>query len=289
MELWQSVLMTLNAYPAFFWGVLIYISLMVGSFLNVVIYRLPLMMEREWQQQCAEFCGSAQANQPQGTFNLMLPLSHCPHCQTPIKPWHNIPVLGYLFLGGKSACCKRPIAWRYPAIEALTLALSLVVGLRFGVSLETVAVLGFTFILVALTFIDLDHLLLPDNLVYPLLWSGLLLNVYGVFTDFDSAVWGAVVGYGSLWSLYWAFKLLRGKEGMGYGDFKLLAALGAWVGLAQLPLIVLIASVAGSLVGVLSLVFKRMERETPMPFGPFLAAAGWVVLLWGDELGGLVF
>lgn len=261
------------------------LGLLVGSFLNVVIYRLPVMMQREWESQCAELSG--QASPEQATFNLSKPRSRCPHCQHAITALENIPVISYLFLGGKCRECKASIAFRYPVIEALTGLMSAVVAWHFGFSWTCLGALFLTWSLIALTFIDVDHQLLPDKITLPLMWLGLFFNLFGVYTDLTSSVIGAIAGYLSLWSLYHLFRLITGKEGMGYGDFKLLAALGAWLGWQYLPIIVLLSSLVGAVVGITLVLLQKHQRDIPIPFGPYLAAAGWIALIWGDTLNQL--
>jgi leader peptidase (prepilin peptidase) / N-methyltransferase len=258
--------------------------LVVGSFLNVVIHRLPRMMENEWRAQCAELEGRELPDT--GRYNLLVPRSRCPSCSTPIRARDNIPVLSWLLLKGKCASCRTPISVRYPLVEALTAVLSGLIAWRFGLGLTAGLALILTWALIALTFIDADTTLLPDDLTIPLLWLGLLANLLGVFpgVTLRDAVLGAVAGYLSLWLIYWSFKLTTGKEGMGYGDFKLLAALGAWMGWKALLPIVLLASVVGALVGIALIVLARRGREIPIPFGPYLASAGFFVLLFGDRL-----
>ena len=261
------------------------LGLVVGSFLNVVIYRLPKMMEAQWQRDCAEFSG----DMPEGTegsekLSLAFPGSRCPHCNAEIKPTQNIPVLSYLMLGGKCDACRAPISVRYPVVEAVTAILWVLCGLQFGVSNALAGAMLLTAVLVVLTAIDLDHQLLPDSLTLPLVWIGLLLNIDNTFVSLESAVLGAVFGYLCLWAVFWLFKIATGKEGMGYGDFKLLAALGAWFGLAALPTIVLLSSVVGAVLGVALIVTGKQDRETPMPFGPFLAGAGLIHLFYPDVL-----
>lgn len=258
-------------------------SLLVGSFLNVVIYRIPVMMEREWQESIRE-ASDEEPEQKTDTFNLSKPDSTCPSCQHKIRWYENIPVVSYLVLGGKCSSCKNHIPLRYPLIELLTAVLSVVAMYQFGFNAYGLAAVLFTWCLISLTFIDVDHQLLPDRITLPLLWLGLLINTQNSFASLEAAVWGATLGYLSLWSVYWAFKLLTGKEGMGYGDFKLLAALGAWCGAAALPLIILLSSVAGVILAVVLMLFKRHEAQNPLPFGPYLAIAGWVALLWGDQI-----
>ena len=258
------------------------LGLVVGSFLNVVIYRLPEMMEAQWRRDYAEFSGEAPEESPK--LSLAFPGSRCPHCDAEIKPTQNIPVLSYLALGGKCAACKAPISVRYPIVEAITAFLWVLCGLQFGVSNALASAMFLTAILVVLTAIDLDHQLLPDSLTLPLVWIGLLLNIDNTFVSLESAVLGAVFGYLCLWSVFWLFKIVTGKEGMGHGDFKLLAALGAWFGLAALPTIVLLSSVVGAVLGVALIVTGKQDRETPMPFGPFLAGAGLIHLFYPSIL-----
>ena len=254
----------------------------IGSFLNVVIHRLPKMMEAEWRAQCAELAGTAVADT--GSYNLLVPGSHCPKCNAPLKAQHNIPLLSYAIQGGKCAFCGAGISARYPAVELITGLLSVAVAWHFGWGAAGVAALLLVWTLIALTFIDADTTFLPDDLTLPLLWAGLLVNAFGVFTPLRDAVLGAAAGYLALWSLYWLFKLATGKEGMGYGDFKLLAALGAWLGLKMLLPIVLLASVVGAVVGIVLIGLARRGKEIPIPFGPYLAAAGAIALFYGDVL-----
>ncbi|AHF04941.1 N-methyltransferase [Marichromatium purpuratum 984] len=260
------------------------LGLILGSFLNVVILRLPRMLEHEWRAQCAEFAGeSADATPPPG---LARPPSTCPHCGHRIRAHENIPLLSFLLLRGRCSACKTPIGWRYPAVELLTALLGLVAALHFGASVQLLAALVLTWGLVALAVIDLDTQLLPDRITLPLLWLGLILSLFGVFTDAQAAIIGAAAGYLLLWSLYHAFRLLTGKEGMGYGDFKLLALFGAWLGWQALPLVILLSAVSGALIGGVLIALRRQGRDTAMPFGPFLAVAGWVALLWGEQITG---
>jgi leader peptidase (prepilin peptidase)/N-methyltransferase len=270
-------------HPWFFYACILPLGLIVGSFLNVVIYRLPLMMELRWRQDCCELLevGQGPTDPP---LSLSTPNSHCPHCKSPVKPWQNIPVVSYLILGGKCGCCETAISSRYPVIEISTAALTVLVGSHFGASWALLAAMLFTWSLIALTMIDVDHQLLPDDITLPLLWLGLLFNIFGTFATLQSAVIGAIFGYLILWSVYWLFKLLTGKEGMGYGDFKLLAALGAWLGWQALPIIILMSSLVGAVVGVALMVIKRRGKEIPIPFGPYLAAAGFISLIWGEEI-----
>ncbi|RLA23583.1 MAG: prepilin peptidase [Gammaproteobacteria bacterium] len=262
------------------------LGLLVGSFLNVVIYRLPVMMQRGWKQECQEFL-ELPIDVPTETFNLSLPTSHCPKCKSGIKAYQNIPVFSYLFLRGKCANCASPISARYPFIEALTGLLSAVVAYQLGGQIETLFALILTWTLVALSGIDFDHQLLPDNITLPVLWLGLLLSLFNVFTDPVSSIIGAIAGYMVLWSIYQLFKLLTGKEGMGYGDFKLLALFGAWLGWQYLPLIILLSSLVGAIIGVSMIIALGRDKNIPIPFGPYLAIAGWIALLWGDQLNTL--
>ncbi len=269
---------------ALFLLVIAIFSLAIGSFLNVVIYRIPVMLEREWKQQCQEFIGTTEPATEEQPFNLVRPGSRCPHCGHEIAFWENIPILSYIFLRGRCSECGATISPRYPIIEFATALLSITVAWHFGFSWQTAAALPLTWALIALSMIDFDHKLLPDNIVIPLLWLGLLLNLNGIFTDLPSALIGATAGYLSLWSIFWLFKLITGKEGMGYGDFKLLALFGAWLGWHYLLQIVLLSSLVGAVVGIsLVMVFGR-DRTIPIPFGPYLATAGWISLLWGQEI-----
>ncbi|MDO6467335.1 A24 family peptidase [Neptunomonas phycophila] len=265
-------------------------ALLVGSFLNVVIYRLPAMMEREWQSSIEDYQQDAQETQTPALddtrFNLATPSSRCGQCNHQIRWYENIPLISYLVLRGKCSQCKTRISLRYPTIELLTALLSVAVIFVFGFNVAGLAAVAFTFCLVSLTFIDIDHHLLPDRITLPLLWLGLLVNTQNIFTSLESAVWGAILGYLSLWSVYWAFKIITKKEGMGYGDFKLLAALGAWCGAMALPLIILLSSVAGVIIAVVLMATKKHHSGNPLPFGPYLAIAGWVALLFGQSIIG---
>ena len=260
-------------------------GLAIGSFLNVVIYRLPVMIERTWRRQCEELAGRRpRRKRAEEIFNLILPGSRCPHCSHEIRFWENIPILSFLWQQGRCSSCNRRISWRYPTVELLTGVCSAVVAWRFGFAPAAAAALLLTWALIALTFIDYDHQLLPDDVTLPLLWLGLLVNVAALFAPPTQAVVGAIAGYVSLWSVYQLFKLITGKEGMGYGDFKLTAALGAWLGWQQLPFIVLLSSFFGAVVGLAFILLFGRDRRLPIPFGPFLCAAGWVALLWGDAM-----
>lgn len=259
------------------------LGLVVGSFLNVVIYRLPLMMEAGWRRDCCELL-EVKREKEEAPLNLATPNSHCPHCKSAIKPWQNIPLFSYLILGGKCSNCATPISLRYPVVELVTGLMTLSLMQFFPASLALLGAIFFTWSLITLTMIDIDHQLLPDNITLPLMWLGLALNVGGTYTSLQDAVIGAMAGYLILWSIYWLFKLLTGKEGMGYGDFKLLAALGAWLGWQALPVIILLSSLVGAVCGIALMIIKSRGREIPIPFGPYLAMAGWIALLWGDEL-----
>ncbi len=258
------------------------LGLIIGSFLNVVIYRLPIMMEHEWHEQCCELLELDQ--EPRTPISLSYPSSSCPHCQHSIRAWENIPVISYVMLRGKCSSCKKSISLRYPLIELVTGLLSAFVALQLGYGIQLLLVLVFTWSLIAASVIDFDHQLLPDQITLPLLWLGLIANAFGLFTTLEDALWGAIAGYLSLWSFYWLFKIATGKEGMGYGDFKLLAALGAWMGWQSLPLIILLSSVVGAIVGISLILFIGRDKNIPIPFGPYLAAAGWISLFWSHTI-----
>lgn len=258
------------------------LGLVVGSFLNVVIHRLPRMMEQDWQCQCAELRGEEM---PGGErLSLARPRSRCPACGHKITALENIPIVSWLFLRGKCSACQAPISARYPVVEAITALLTAYAAMHFGFGWNVLGAIIFIWALIALTFIDFDTKYLPDSITLPLLWCGLMFNLLGTYTDLHSSVLGAIVGYLALWSVYWAFKLATGKEGMGYGDFKLLAALGAWLGWQMLPLIILLSSLVGALVGVLLIILAKRGRDVPIPFGPYLATAGLLALFWGQEI-----
>ena len=258
------------------------LGLLVGSFLNVLIYRLPVMMEREWTAQCSDLLHpEAPTPTEPKRFDLAWPPSHCPQCRHRISALENIPVLSYLWQRGRCRSCKAAISPRYPVIESVSALLAALVVYSFGFSWLTLAVLLLSWGLLALTMIDFDHQLLPDSLTLPLLWLGLIVNSFGLLVPLHDAVWGAVAGYLVLWSIYWLFRLLTGKEGMGYGDFKLLAALGAWMGWQALPQIILLSSLVGAVVGLSLILLRGRDRNIPIPFGPYLAAAGFIALLWG--------
>lgn len=262
---------------------LLCLGLTVGSFLNVVIYRLPLMLESQWRRDCCELL-EIEGEKEAGRFNLATPNSHCPHCKAAVKPWQNIPILSYLILRGRCGECGEKISMRYPLLELVTGLMTAALAWFFPLDAALPGAVLFTWALIALTMIDVDHQLLPDNITLPLLWVGLLFNLFGTYVSLSEAVIGAMAGYLSLWSVYQVFKLLTGKEGMGYGDFKLLAALGAWLGWQALPLVILLSSLVGAVIGISIMVLKGRDRDVPMPFGPYLAVAGWIALLWGDAI-----
>lgn len=282
----MSFVLLFTEYPASLLGIVVLLGLLIGSFLNVVIHRIPVMLQREWQSECKillEISEPGTDSDPE-TYNLTLPHSHCPKCKHVIRAWENIPVISYLFLRGKCSGCKTPISMRYPIVELCTGILSGLVAWHFGPSWQMLAALLLTWCLIPLTMIDFDHQLLPDNITLPLIWIGLIVNSFSVFCSLPEAVWGAIGGYLSLWSVYWLFKLATGKEGMGFGDFKLLAALGAWMGWQALPVIILLSSLVGAVVGVAMILTLGRDKNIPIPFGPYLAAAGWIALLWGDAI-----
>ncbi len=265
------------------------VSLLIGSFLNVLIYRLPIMMEREWQAEFSAYFDTHSshntATEPAARFNLAVPRSACPKCHTPISARDNIPVISYLLLKGRCRHCQTPISLRYPAVELLTAVLSALAAWQFGFGAAALLVIVVGYLLVALSFIDIDKMLLPDQLTLPLLWLALLFSLSdAAFVSPAQAIIGAAAGYLSLWTVYWAFKLLTGKEGMGYGDFKLLAIFGALLGWQQLPLIILLSSLVGAVIGITLLSIQGKDKATPIPFGPYIAAAGWIAMLWGEQL-----
>jgi leader peptidase (prepilin peptidase) / N-methyltransferase len=292
------------------------IGLLVGSFLNVVIYRLPIMMRRDWWNECLEYLRTTLPDKVQHAndnnssehlqqaldhivlhdsstalqeqpFNLVLPLSRCSACKTEIKPYQNIPVISYIVLKGRCGQCRQPISMRYPAIEVFTFLVSVVIAWHFGCTMQTLAALILSWSLIALSFIDIDEQLLPDSITLPVLWLGLLLSLFDVFADTYASIIGAVAGYLVLWSVYHLFKLATGKEGMGYGDFKLLALLGAWLGWQYLPVIILLSSLVGAIIGSLLIILGGRDRNLAIPFGPYLAAAGFIALLWGKQINQL--
>ena len=288
----NSFVLLLHDSPPFFISLAGVLGLLVGSFLNVVIHRLPKMMEREWRSQCAEFSAQPDGVVTQDNakhsipppYNLHTPRSACPQCRHPISALENIPLISYLALRGKCRKCGTAISLRYPIVEAVTGVLSAYAAWHFGFAWPAVAAIIFIWALIALTFIDLDTQLLPDTITLPLLWLGLIFNLYATFTPLSNALIGAIAGYLVLWSIYWIFKLLTGKEGMGYGDFKLLAAIGAWLGWSSLPLVIMLSSAVGAVVGVSLIVATRQGRNIPIPFGPYLAGGALIALFWGEQL-----
>jgi len=279
------ILEYLDTHPIAFTIVSLILGLMVGSFLNVVIYRLPVMLQKEWRSQCEEFLEFEQkATEANRTFNLATPASTCPHCDHKIKPWENIPVFSYLFLLGRCSQCKNKISLRYPLIELVCGLMTAFIAWHFGYGLQALAAMILTWSLISLSLIDFDTKLLPDIITLPVLWLGLLLNINGTFASLEDSVIGAMAGYLSLWSIYQVHHLLTGKEGMGYGDFKLLALFGAWLGWQSLLMIALLSSVVGAIVGISLIIVMGRDRQLPIPFGPYLAMAGWISLIWGEGL-----
>ncbi len=271
-------------YPAFYLGTIFILGLLIGSFLNVVIFRLPVMMESDWQQQCCDLLDIDDAKYKKNNLNLITPRSRCPSCDHQISALENIPVISFLFLKGKCSNCKNNISIRYPLIELVSAITVTIVAFYYGVSLQAFFAICLTWALIALSMIDFDHQLLPDDITLPFLWLGIIINLFDVFTNIESSILGAIFGYGSLWLVYISFKLVTGKEGMGHGDFKLLAVLGAWFGWQSLPLIIILSSVVGASIGILLMIFKSYNRTTAIPFGPYLAIAGWVSMLWGPYI-----
>ena len=278
----------MNSNQTFFFGVTFIFSLMIGSFLNVVIFRLPKILEQGWKKECREFLADELAKpksqNEEELITLSTPSSSCPSCQHKIRFYENIPVISWLVLRGKCSQCRSKISLRYPLVELTTAILSVVIAAHFGVTLTTLFLLILTWGLVCLTLIDFDHMLLPDQITLPLLWLGLLVNLNGAIVPLNDSVIGAVAGYMSLFSIFWLFKLITGKEGMGHGDFKLVAVFGAWIGWQLLPLLILMASAVGAVIGISMMMFKNHQREQAIPFGPYLAIAGWITLLWGNGI-----
>ncbi|VVC75339.1 Type 4 prepilin-like proteins leader peptide-processing enzyme [Aquicella siphonis] len=279
----MDILQFFAANPDIFLIVTAFFSLFIGSFLNVVIYRLPRMMEQNWSEECRIYLGLKPHTDIE-KLNLYLPFSHCPRCKKVIRPWHNIPILSYLWLRGKCAYCKAQISQRYPLVEGLTCVVSVYVAWKFGVTWQTAAALLFTWLCICLTFIDLDYHLLPDQLTLFLLWAGLFCSLFGLFTDSHDAIIGAIAGYMIFAAIQIVFGWITHKTGMGQGDYKFLAALGAYLGWQMLPLIILLASISGVIFTLTYMAIKKHFKSTPLPFGPYLAVAGWVALLWGDEI-----
>ena len=284
----MQLLNYLQTTPPAYYLLMAVIGLLVGSFLNVVIHRLPIMLQRNWEKECRLILdinyGQPRVPEP---YNLFRPRSRCPHCNRMIRAVENIPVLSYLMLRGKCSGCGAPISLRYPMVEAISGVLALFLSWYFGFTIQAVLALVFSWALLSMSIIDLDHQLLPDDITLPVLWMGLLVSLFGVFTDLESSLIGAMAGYGILWSVFMLFRLVTGKEGMGYGDFKLLSALGAWLGWQMLPQIILLSSLCGAVVGITMILLKRQEMSRPIPFGPYLAAAGWIALILGQELNSM--
>jgi len=285
--MFEQTLVFFQQSPTSFYLFVTVFSLMIGSFLNVVVYRLPKMMQYAWYHECRDFLAEEVKDIPAqklAYMTLSKPDSTCPKCKHKIRFYENIPVVSWLFLKGKCGQCNNAISRRYPLVETATALLSLLVAQHFGATIETLLVLILTWGLISLTLIDFDHMLLPDQIVMPLLWFGLLININGTFASLTEAIIGAAVGYMSLFSVFWLFKLCTGKEGMGHGDFKLFALFGAWIGWQLLPILILMASVVGAIVGITLMVFKNHQREQAIPFGPYLAVAGFVTFLWGEGI-----
>ena len=286
----------LQTNQVFFLFIVALFSLAVGSFLNVVIHRLPIMMKKEWRTQCIDLLSEESVNShPNNTeektepYNLITPRSACPSCGHRITAGENIPVVSYLLLKGKCSGCGTHISMRYPIIEIMTMLLSLAIAWRFGFSWQCLAAMVLTWALISASLIDFDHKLLPDDITLPFLWIGIFVNLFGLFASSHDSIIGAIAGYMSLWCVFWGFKLLTGKEGMGYGDFKLLAVFGAWLGWQSLPGIILLSSFVGAVVGIALIVIKGRDKNIPIPFGPYLAAAGWIYLMWGEQMTKMYF
>lgn len=280
----SDILLAFETSPPAWMAVCTVLGLLVGSFLNVVIHRMPRMLARDWKAQAREILELPAENLPDNDLSLVRPRSRCPHCGTLIRAWQNVPLISWLLLRGRCAACHEKISARYPVIELLAGLLAGFMAWRFGVSWAAIGGMLFAWSLIALTFIDLDHQLLPDDITLGLLWLGLVFSLGGVFVTPSQAIIGAVAGYCSLWLIFQSFRLLTGKEGMGYGDFKLFAALGAWLGWKLLPLVILLASAAGAVIGIATIALAGRDRTQPIPFGPFLAVAGLIAFLWGNDL-----
>jgi leader peptidase (prepilin peptidase) / N-methyltransferase len=282
----MEMLQMLEEAPALFYTTVVVLGLVMGSFLNVVIHRLPVILKNSWSRQCRELLEPEHVEDGAATppFNLLSPASHCPACGHRIRAYENIPVASYMFLRGRCAACHARIPLRYPLVEIATAILSVVTAMHFGYTQQTVAALTFSWVIIPLCVIDYDVQLLPDCITLPLLWAGLALSLAGIFIDSHSSIIGAMSGYLCLWAIYHLFKLVTGREGMGYGDFKLLAAIGAWVGWQALPVVILFSSVVGATAGIFLILVKGRQRSQPIPFGPFLASAGWITLLWGQDI-----
>ena len=271
--------------PLFYLSAIFMLGLVVGSFLNVLILRLPVMLQHDWKAQCSDLLGLEDGQEQEAeTFNLLTPRSHCPRCRHGITAWENIPLLSYLLLGGRCAQCGAAISPRYPLIELAAALMAVMAAVRFGVSPAALFAMALGWALLALAVIDLEHQLLPDDITLPFLWLGIALNFFNVFTDLHASVLGAILGYGALWSVYIVYKLVTGKAGMGHGDFKLLALLGAWLGWQLLPLIIISASILGAIIGIGMIIFRAHDKDIPIPFGPYLAIGGWLAMLWGPAI-----
>lgn len=284
----MSLIQSLEQSALFFYLSVAILGLIVGSFLNVVVYRLPIMLQRSWRHECLSFLEQEDTSlETTETFNLSTPRSRCPSCQHRISAIENIPILSYLFLKGRCRSCLSSISIRYPVVELVTSVLSILLAIKFGVTFQAGAALIFTWLLICLTLIDFDTQLLPDSITLPLLWFALFISLFNIFVDPTTAIIGALAGYLSLWSVFWLFKLVTGKEGMGYGDFKLLAAIGALLGWKMLPLVVMLSAFVGAVIGITLIVVNGRDKNTPIPYGPYLSAAAFIALLWGDKMNAM--
>jgi len=280
----MNLIQTFESNSLFFYISIAFISMLVGSFLNVVVYRLPIILQQGWRQECLIFLEQKEQTESTDTFTLSHPRSHCPSCKHPVSAIENVPILSYLFLRGRCKGCKTAIPLRYPLVELVTAILSILIAVKFGVTLQTCSALLLTWALICLTLIDADTQLLPDNITLPLLWFALFISIFNVFIPTETAVIGALSGYLSLWSVFWLFKLATGKEGMGYGDFKLLAAIGAFLGWKMLPLVIILSAFVGTFIGIALIAIKGRDKSSPMPFGPYLSIAAFIALIWGHEI-----
>lgn len=283
----QALHFILQSSPHLLISLVFIVGLLIGSFLNVVIERLPIMLKREWKKECTEYLELQSSSKESEAFNLIFPSSFCPNCHTTIQSYHNIPIISYCFLAGKCAKCHIHISLRYPIVESFTAITSAIIAWHFGYTSAMLFALILTWSLIALSVIDIDHQLLPDAITAPLLWLGLLISVFSVYTDTNSSIIGAIAGYLSLWTIFHVFKIVTGKEGMGRGDFKLFALFGAWLGWQYLPIIILLSSLTGTVIGIAMIILAKRDRYTPIPFGPYLATAGWLALLFGDQINTL--
>lgn len=284
----MSLIQSLEQSAIFFYLSVAILGLIVGSFLNVVVYRLPIMLQKSWRNDCLNFLEQENSTtETTETFNLSTPRSRCPSCQHPISAIENIPILSYIFLKGRCKSCESSISIRYPVVELATCVLSIMIAVQFGVTFQTGVALIFTWLLICLTLIDFDTQLLPDSITLPLLWFALFISLFNIFVDPTTAIIGALAGYLSLWSVFWLFKLATGKEGMGYGDFKLLAAIGALLGWQMLPLVVMLSAFVGAVIGLTMMVCKGLDKNSPIPYGPYLSVAAFIALLWGDKINSI--